>query len=92
MTYSIKAVLTHKYAELKSQQYRVIIMPYKGHMHVQVYGPGFRRKGLSAVTYNLTSFELKAVVLYYYGLARTAGVAVDIKNVNYARIFGSCLD
>lgn len=90
-TYKIKAILSHKYAEFKSKKYRIIVMPVKGHMHVQVYGPDFTRKGLSNIKQDLTAFELKAVALYFAKEARDKGKSVDLTQ-NYAGIFGSCFE
>jgi hypothetical protein len=68
---------------------RVILKPIKGHVHVKLIPcrSGKRKQGLSSVTSDLNSFELKAVAIHFYKLLESGHRA--IKNVNYADVFGS---
>lgn len=89
--------VTNGYCLLRSDKWRVHLMPKNEHMHVKITGPyGFRVQGLSSVKSDLTQFELKVAALHFWRLARDTHWAKNnsqwINHVNYAEIFGSCFD
>lgn len=83
--------------QLRTNKWTIELREAKGHIHATIRGPNdYRRQGLSAVTSDLTQFELKVTALHFYRLARDysnrAMISSWIDYVNYAEIFGSCFE
>lgn len=81
-------------SRLKSKQWTISIKDKDGHLQVIAKGPNYSKQARTQVHCELSPFERKAALLYFYQLARQARPFQEnpFKHVNYAEIFGSCFE
>lgn len=97
-TYKIKHLKDYGITDLSSKKWNIKLMRVKGHIHVFIKGPKFRKSGLTSIKAELSPFESKVVSLYLYKIVRNAENkgerpnSINIKSINYAEVFGSCFD
>lgn len=84
--------MKHTTTQLIAAKIQIRMVPRDGHMHLTVKNGTRRFQCLTSLKAELTEFEKKAALLYFFQRELNTNASYGPEYVNYAEIFGSIFE